>query len=169
MSSQSPITDEQFRALVEPLLDSAAGYAFSFLRNREDAEDAVQDALFRAYRARNRHDQSRPFRAWWLAILRNCCLDLLRKRKKTPTLLETDEFPPHTKADEGETLHLSDALRWAMDQLSPGHREIIQLRYFGESTYAEIAAALEIPKGTVMSRLHAARKALAAVYRKEMS
>jgi RNA polymerase sigma-70 factor (ECF subfamily) len=168
MRSQSPVTDEEFRSWVEPLLDAAAGYAYSFLHNREDAEDAVQEALLRAYRGRNRHDRSRSLKAWWFAIVRNCCLDLLRKRKRQPTFLEADESLLPDNADERDTLHDHDALHWAIDQLSPEHREIIQLRYFGECTYAEIASALQIPAGTVMSRLHAARKFLAAVYRKEM-
>ncbi len=168
MSSQPPVTDEEFRSCVEPLLDIAAGYAFSIVRNREDAEDAVQEALLRAYRGRNRQDRSRPFKAWWFAIVRNCCLDLLRKRKRRPATFEADESLLPDQADDREALHRSDALRWALDQLSSEHREIIQLRYFGECTYAEIASALQIPTGTVMSRLYAARKALATVYRKEM-
>jgi RNA polymerase sigma-70 factor (ECF subfamily) len=52
-------------------------------------------------------------------------------------------------------------------QLSLAHREIIELRYFGDCSYQEIAEALGIPEGTVMSRLHLARRALAAIYRKE--
>jgi RNA polymerase sigma-70 factor (ECF subfamily) len=58
-------------------------------------------------------------------------------------------------------------LRSAIAQLSPEHREIIQLRYFGDCSYQEIATALGVPVGTVMSRLHAARRALVAISERE--
>ena len=60
-----------------------------------------------------------------------------------------------------------EAVHEALDRLSPPHREILELRYFGDCSYRDIATALGIPQGTVMSRLHAARQALAAAYRKD--
>ena len=61
----------------------------------------------------------------------------------------------------------AEALREALDKLTPLLREILQLRYFGGCSYRELAEVLAIPQGTVMSRLHAARQALAAAYRKD--
>lgn len=58
-----------------------------------------------------------------------------------------------------------EELLWAMSSLTPLQREILELRYFGDCSYEEISTALSIPKGTVMSRLHQARLALASVYR----
>ena len=154
----------EFQALIAPLLERAAAYAYAIVRNRADAEDAVQDAALKAPSAFGRYDDSRPLKGWWLAIVRNCCRDLLRKRRCRPATVALDqrESPPQRDLPPGK----NEELREAMDRLSAPHREILDLRYYGDCSYREIAAALEIPEGTVMSRLHAARQALAAVYRK---
>ncbi len=73
------------------------------------------------------------------------------------------EVPDDRPPDEADWVALADAL----DKLSETHREILRLRYFGDLSYAELAEALGIPQGTVMSRLHLARKALAASMPKE--
>jgi RNA polymerase sigma-70 factor (ECF subfamily) len=154
-----------FQQHVEPLLPQSAAYAYAIVRSREDAEDAVQEAAIKAYQAFARYNPSCPFRGWWLAILRNCCRDLLRRRQSRPATvtMERVEFPP--KAASPSDLYLD--LREALDQLSQPHREIIELRYFGGCSYQEIAGVLGIPAGTVMSRLYAARQALTDVYRKD--
>jgi RNA polymerase sigma-70 factor (ECF subfamily) len=61
-------------------------------------------------------------------------------------------------------VHAEESLRIALARLADDHREVIELRYFGGCTYVEIADTLDIPTGTVMSRLHAARRALADIY-----
>jgi RNA polymerase sigma-70 factor, ECF subfamily len=168
MSSDPPVSDHDFQAWVTPLLERAAGYAWSIVRNREDAEDALQEALARAYRALGSYDPARSFKAWLFAIVRHCCLDLLRRRATRPALVALDpDDPPTVAHDNSAQREERDALHWALAQLPPTHREILELRYFGDCSYHEIAEGLGIPEGTVMSRLHAARKALAALYRKE--
>jgi RNA polymerase sigma-70 factor (ECF subfamily) len=151
---------------LRPLLGRAAGYARALLGNRHDAEDAVQQTALRAWERIGQYDAGRPFRGWWFAILRNCCLDMLRARRvqRTDSLDGID--PPDTRAQAdfpADVARLETALR----AVSPAHREILQLRYFGELSYDDLAIALAIPKGTVMSRLHLARKALAAQMRDE--
>ena len=152
-----------FEEWVEPLLAQAAGYAYSIVGNHADAEDAVQDALWKGYRGMDSYDRNRPFKGWWFAIVRNCCLDLLRERRASPRTVPVEEA--HNLA--ARTAEATGPLREALERLTAVHREILQLRYFGGCSYAELAEALEIPEGTVMSRLHAARQALAAEYRKE--
>lgn len=154
-----------FQRRLEPLLRPSTAYAFAIVRNREDAEDALQDAAIKAYLGRESYNHSRAFKGWWFAILRNCCLDLLRRRRTRPSTVPMDcvECPGGQLADPGG----NEELRLAMDKLAPAHREILELRYFAECSYRDIAAALAIPEGTVMSRLYAARQALAAIYRKE--
>jgi RNA polymerase sigma-70 factor, ECF subfamily len=169
MSLRPDTAGGDFQSRIVPLLDRAAAYAYAIVRNRADAEDAVQDAALKAYRAFGKYDDSRPLKGWWLAIVRNCCRDLLRRRRSrpSPAPLDRAESPHDLPADDARPLPgESGELREAIERLSAAHREILDLRYFGDCSYKEIAAALEIPEGTVMSRLYAARQSLAAVYRK---
>jgi RNA polymerase sigma-70 factor (ECF subfamily) len=161
MPVQSAITADEFQQWIEPLLDRAGAYAYAIVRSREDAEDAVQEAALRAFRALARYDRSRSFKGWWFSIIRNCCLDLLRKRKTQPEgeELMPDDLPSG-QPNHSEELERGNMLAWGLSRLDPGQREIIELRYFGDCAYRDIAATLDIPIGTVMSRLHAARKAL---------
>jgi len=162
------ISDDEFKRLIEPLLGYAGGYAFSIVRNREDAEDAVQEALLKAYKELSSYDHSKSFKGWWFTIIRNCCLDLLRKRqvRSASDDIELDDLPS-LKISRQKELEQEDEISWALNQLTPEQRQIIELRYFGDCSYREISEALGIPVGTVMSRLHSARKALADIYRKE--
>ena len=149
-----------FQQYVRPLLDQAAGYAYSIVGNRADAEDAVQESLWKAYRSLRGYDPRRPFKGWWFAIVRNCCLDLLERRRSRPRTV------PLEQADRvaDRAAREAEPLREALGKLPPAHREILELRYFGGCSYRDLAEALAIPAGTVMSRLHAARLALAAAY-----
>lgn len=165
MGYSPPVSGEEFRQLIEPLLERAGAYACSIVRNREDAEDALQDAALKAYQSLEHFDRSRSFKGWWFAIIRNCCLDLLRKRQRSAAAIKSTE-PPEGRSDERDAMEQSDRVRWALSQLSPAHREIIELRYLGDCSYRDIAEALGIPEGTVMSRLHAARQALGCIYGK---
>ena len=169
MTGQSNIAAEEFQRWLEPLLDRAAAYAYAIVRRREDAEDAVQEAALKAFRAVGGYDRSRSFKGWWFSIIRHCCLDLLRKRKTQPAGDDAmvDDLPSGQPL-HSENLARRDMLTWAMGRLEPSQREIVQLRYFGDCSYRDIAAALDIPLGTVMSRLHAARKTLSALCKGEM-
>ena len=158
---------EAFERALRPLLRRSAGYAFSLLGERGDAEDAVQQAALRAWERRAQFDEQRPFRAWWYAILRNHCLDELRRRRRAPIAVSADDAGLSSPADESALDR--HALAVAMEKLPDIQREVLQLRYFGELTYDELAQVLDIPKGTVMSRLHLARKALAGLMTTEES
>lgn len=152
----------QYERALRPLLDQAAGYARALLHNKHDAEDAVQDAALRGWQGIDSFDARRPFKGWWFAILRNCCIDILRRSKKSATdRLDGRELPQPSRDESANW----ERLAIAMKELSEAHREILQLRYFGELSYDELAQVLNIPKGTVMSRLHIARKSLASPFR----
>ena len=152
---------DAFEQAVRPLLRRGAAYAVSFLRERREAEDAVQQATLQAWQRRAQFDGRRPFKTWWFAILRNHCLDELRRQKRAPTAIGGDDADPSVPADESALDRL--ALETAMARLPEMQREVLQLRYFGDLTYQELAQVLDIPAGTVMSRLHLARKALATL------
>ncbi len=164
MEQHDTLPDTEFRQQIESLLPRAAGYAWTLVRHRADAEDAVQEAALKAYRNRRRYNSSRPLKGWWLAIVRNCCLDLLRRRSRVATVPADESTLP---ARETPTPGEHEDLYRAIARLSPPHREILELRYFGDCSYRDIAEALAIPQGTVMSRLHAARGALAALMKEE--
>ena len=105
------------------------------------------------------------FKAWFLAVVHNRCTDVLRKRQRHPDvnldLIETpteDEDGPEAVASHDE---LSVIVKRELAKLPPTQREILMLREFLDLGYADIGNVLGVPVGTVMSRLHRARSALA--------
>jgi len=138
-------------------------YAWQMLRNHDDALDAVQTALTAVWQHRRRLQKGRDPRGWFYRVLRNKCVDVMRSRRvRNPATLEADP-PDRVNADPaGHADHREQLahLRRALAELPDEMREIILLRDFHDLPYAEIAQVLEIPPGTVMSRLHRARSAL---------
>ena len=149
---------EHYAKLLAPLLGRAVGYARSIVRDQHAAEDAVQQAAVKGLERFGTFDATRPFKGWWFAIVRNCCIDALRLAKAR----KTESLDNHDVADTAHDDSEWQRLAAAMDNLSSDHQEILRLKYFADQSYAEIAETLAIPRGTVMSRLHLARKALAA-------
>jgi len=160
MQNLAPKTACEYESLLEPLLGDAAGYAQAVLRNRADAQDVVQEAALKGWQAFATYDRARPFKGWWFTILRNCFRDVLRRRTAEASRLRdrARDLPAARRPEQWRDLSE------AMDRLSESHREIVRLRYFARCSYRQIASVLNIPEGTVMSRLHAARLALAAEY-----
>lgn len=160
-----------FGQLVRAYQRRAYAVAYSYVRNRDDALELAQDAFVQAFRAMHRFQAGRPFYPWLAMIVRNKCLNHLKRRKRRgeqslDALVDGgyDPADPEASADGPAHQHaLEDQIRQALEQVSPQHQEILRLRHLMELSYAEIAKTLEIPQGTVMSRLHAARKALRQV------
>jgi RNA polymerase sigma-70 factor, ECF subfamily len=148
---------EAFRTLVERYQGRALGHALAIIRNRDDALDAVQEAFLTAHRALHTFDRERAFYAWFYAILRNCCYKLLASRR-------VDDLAHPVRADllESPGVPVDDrlAIEQALAALPPADREIVMLRHFDGLSYAELAVSLDIPAGTVMSRLFNARRRL---------
>ena len=151
---------EAFRHFVEQYQRQALGHATAILGNREDALDAVQEAFLDAYQALNRFDLSRRFYPWFYVLLRNSCFKSAASARKheAGSLEETELLALEAKLPREDLLSLEMALR----SLSHEERELIMLKHLDGLSYEELAARLEIPPGTVMSRLYYARKALAA-------
>ncbi len=157
-----------FGGLVRAYQRRAYAAAYSFVSNRDDALDLSQDAFARAFRAMPRFDADMPFYPWLYRIIKNLCLNHLKKKRRhgetsLDALMEQGYDPrdkgksPVGQAELGDLKH---AILEAMAGLSADHQEILRLRHFRELSYTEIAEQLAIPQGTVMSRLHGARKAL---------
>ncbi len=137
--------------------------AMQLLRNREDAADAVQDSLVAMLRKGHTFNAQRgDLRAWFLKIVRNRCLDLLRKRARRGRQVQLTEISstanrPDVAAEQRE---MRDVVKRELMALSDKQREIILLRDYHNLSYAGVAQVLSIPVGTVMSRLHRARTEL---------
>lgn len=148
---------------------SVVRYARTILgpRDMADVEDAVQDAWTKAWRAWESADPQRRT-AWMFRIVRNCCLNSRRDRGSA-SLCRVD-LPSGTLGDEQAAAEHGDdrlvqyveatSAVLLLDGLSQPLREALYLRVIEERSYSEIAAILGIPIGTVMSRLHAGRRAL---------
>jgi RNA polymerase sigma-70 factor, ECF subfamily len=151
---------ESFRYLVERYQNQAIGHATAVLGSREDAQDAVQEAFVDAFRALDKFDSSRRFYPWFYVLLRNRCLKMLAAygRQNTVSIEETVILAPGNESSIEDTLTLEAALL----ALTPEDRELLTLKYLDGLSYAELAELLQIPRGTVMSRLFYARKQLQA-------
>ena len=156
-----------YEPLVRAYEPSGLRLATGMLGNLDDARDALQDSFVKAYEALHRFDLRRPFGPWFFQILRNHCRDMLRSRQarfKMEVLDENLELRPADAEKGPERTRQRSAARellWhALEQVGDEHREILVLKELQGFRYNEIAQILDIPEGTVASRLFHARRAL---------
>jgi RNA polymerase sigma-70 factor, ECF subfamily len=149
---------EAFRFLVERYQTQAVGHSLSILGNREDALDATQEAFVDAFQSLKKFDLSRKFYPWFYVLLRHRCYKLIGKRREAENIEDAEIIAPQAGVSHEERI----ALERALGSLSREEREIVTLKYLDGLSYDEIAEYLEIPRGTVMSRLFYARKELQA-------
>ncbi len=161
-----------FEPIVRAYEPAGMRVAVGMMGNPDDAQDALQDAFVKTWQTLGRFDLKRPFRPWFFQILRNQCRDALRKRKarfRREALDERLEMRPADPESGPERRRERRAAReriWtALEQLSEDYREILVLKEIEGFRYGEISGILDIPEGTVASRLFHARRALAAVLR----
>jgi RNA polymerase sigma-70 factor (ECF subfamily) len=166
---------DAFRQLVERYQRKIATLALGMLRNREDAFDVVQETFTKAYQSLHRFKGDASFYTWTYRIAVNLCIDHQRRETKLqqaslePREGERGEDPlaalpdatgqgdPYRRTRDAE---IARGLRRAIAELTPEHRAVILLREVDGLSYEEISRVLECPKGTVMSRLHYARRQL---------
>jgi RNA polymerase sigma-70 factor (ECF subfamily) len=154
----------------ESLVHADALYrtALRLTRNPADADDLVQDTYLKAFRAAARFETGSNLRAWLFTILMNTWRNRLRDAGRDPVatasdLIDRAEIPQATSGSpEVQLLNatLAPELRAALESLPETFREAVWLRDVEEFTYAEIAAMLEVPIGTVMSRISRGRRQL---------
>ena len=180
MAEASPVEltpDERrrFQADALPLLDSLYGAALRMTRNPQDAEDLVQETMLRAYRAFDRFEAGTNLKAWLFRILTNAYINTYRKRQREPQKVsadEVEEFDLYQELKNHDTqfdatpesivldsLVDSDIID-AIDDLPEQFRLAVVLSDIEGFSYAEMAEIMDVPMGTVMSRLHRGRKAL---------
>jgi len=158
-----------FTYLVDQYRREAFYHAMNFLGNQEDAADACQDAFRKAFQAMPRLTQLDQFYPWFYRILKNHCLNLIARKKTAynyrdlykASQPDQDHLRPGISLETEEDKEL---VKLALESLKPEFREILALKYFQEQDYESIAQLLDIPRGTVMSRLYHARAAFKKAY-----
>ncbi|MGB9692606.1 MAG: RNA polymerase sigma factor [Candidatus Sumerlaeaceae bacterium] len=164
---------EAFEELVNAYKRKAYYTAMSFVNNHEDALDLSQDAFVKAFKAIKTFDLNSPFFPWFYKIIKNHCLNYIKKssRMRNDSIDELEEeqymqFREHrpNPREQFEQNQQREQLWEAINRLKPDFREIIIMKHFHNHSYKEIADALNIPIGTVMSRLFNARQELREKY-----
>lgn len=166
----------RFEDLLEPLLDGLYGAALHMTRNREDAEDLMQDATLLAFRAYHTFRPGTNFKAWIFRILTNSFCSRYRRRRneKDTCSLEdaTEQYLYIRSGEAGVRAELMDPARSALGRMEseqvaealqalPEEYRLVATLYFVEDMrYQDIASVLDIPVGTVRSRLHRSRRML---------
>lgn len=161
---------EEFTVYVRENMQRAYFSALALLGSHDDAMEASQHAFVRAYKHFGNFNREKKFFTWYYRILKNLCLNMIRDTKRNKSIEEFEYLSEKVNdEDVAETYELNETkqnLQRAIMMLDTENRELIHLREFEGYSYKEISELLEIPEGTVMSRLYYARKKLAETMRK---
>ena len=154
---------EAFRQLVIRHHRLVINVAFRALGELSLAEDVAQEVFLKVYKALPGYRHEKPFKHWLHRVAANAVTDALRRRRPVVSLDGMEQPPASRESDplDVATRHdLQRAVRQAIASLPSHYRDTIALQAFGELTYDEIAKTLDIPVGTVMSRLNGAKRLL---------
>jgi RNA polymerase sigma-70 factor (ECF subfamily) len=162
-----------FETLVRRYSERAYRAAYRVVRDQQGAEEVLQEALIKAYRALPRFEARSSFYTWLYRITVNLALDRRRRGKRAPAVEWDDaiahEIDPRSTLSEPADpevaslrLEVRELVAEGIQQLPDGQREVLLLREVDGLSYEEIAETMQISKGTVMSRLHYARKKMMA-------
>jgi RNA polymerase sigma-70 factor (ECF subfamily) len=151
--------DAAFERLTGRALDRCYSLAGYLLGNAAEAEDATQEAMARAWRARGTLKENAAFDGWLDRVLVNTCMDRMRRRKLI-RFVEIEEGEEVADRDPFCDMLAQDELGRALVVLTPEQRAVVVLRFWRDLPIEDIATRLDCPAGTVKSRLHAAIAAL---------
>lgn len=168
--------EREFEAEALPCLEAIRAFSLRLTGSASDADDLVQDTYLRADRFWHRYTPGTNCRSWLFTICRNAFIRRWRRRTRQRELLERQApvtsrrgvdrgpgcFPSATKDPEEASLGriVSDDILEAVDRLPPAYRECLRLRLVDERAYREVAEMLDVPVGTVRSRIHRGRRIL---------
>ncbi len=155
-------TEEAFAALFHQYKNLVYKTAYLMLDSADEAEDVLQEVFFQVYRSLSTFEPSKgAFTTWLYRVTVNHCLSRRRKRRLlTISLEKISPLAPTEHPSSQDRLEDEEAVRQALSRLSEKLRTVVILRYYSELSYAEIAQVLNIPVGTVKSRLDLALKTL---------
>ncbi|MFO1445478.1 sigma-70 family RNA polymerase sigma factor [Bacillus sp. Bva_UNVM-123] len=157
MKKLKKFNEEVFVDFVRGNKENFYRLAFSYVKNKEDALDIVQDSIHKAMVSFHTLQDEKMLKSWFYRIVVNTSLDFLRKHKRVHIIdAETMEFISQGKEDHYDNLDLERAI----EQLPPEYRNIIVLRYFEDLKIEEVAAVLEENTNTIKTRLYKALKIL---------
>jgi RNA polymerase sigma-70 factor (ECF subfamily) len=159
--------DEKFETEALPHLRALYGTAYRMTRNAHDAEDLVQETFLRAYRGFHRFEAGTNIRAWLFTILHRVRTDAFRRAGRSPQTVEMLNEGPAVPPPQDALASGAEDIERALAALPDVFRAAVVLRDVEELTYDEIAGVLDIPIGTVMSRIHRGRALLRAALAKE--
>jgi len=156
---------QAFEELVRRYRNDVYGLSYHFLRNREEAWDSSQEVFIKAHRSLKKFRGEASFKTWLLRITSNHCKDVLKKKRLRTVPLEDLALGDAASGDAGprsqlQAEEIGAAIESALGELSVKHRTAFILREFEGLSYQEMAEVMNCNMGTVMSRLHHARKNL---------
>ena len=154
-----------YAKLVERHYEMILAVSYGVLNQRQEAQDATQEVFIKVFDQIKNFEGKSKFKSWLYRIATNHAIDATRRRKPNETIdkaetLATQHISPDEEVVQNETKKM---IREALNLLSPEHRAILVLREWHNLSYEEIAEALNLEIGTVMSRLFYARKSLGKI------
>ena len=157
---------DAFGELVEQYRDNVYRLAYRMCGNAYDADEAAQEAFVAAWRALPNFRGDAKFSTWLYRLTTNAAIDVMRREKRHQTVGDGEMIEVADDADSPqetvERTEQQEAVQKALATLSEEYREVLLLRYMEELDYAEIAEVLQLPSGTVKSRINRAKAALKA-------
>ncbi|MEZ4317976.1 MAG: RNA polymerase sigma factor [Myxococcota bacterium] len=152
--------------VVRKYRDRLFHHACYVLKDYHEATDVTQEVFIKAMREKRFFEADFKMKAWLFRVTSNLCFNIRRDRRRRSAILETVPRATFSAADQVDLVFSTEKqehILAAMDELTDNHRQILMLRYYDDLSYAEIADALEIKLGTVMSRLSRAKGQLMEV------
>lgn len=150
---------ELFRQELIRSLPHLRRYARALISHNESAEDLIQDCLERVLSRQHLWDTGKPMKPWLFTVMHNVFANNARQYRRAPSLISIHEMEDISDTTGTSDIYLND-LQYSLEQLSHEHREIILLVGLEQMSYKDTATILDIPLGTVMSRLTRARQNL---------